>query len=419
MTIDNSFIKRKNLSNCEPKSESVLKLTEKTNCGETGKTPKRNNIIDIKKNKSFNHKNVDNIKKLKSSREKTDIIDIDNTSSYRILVKKRPKNEISKTSKRSKRRNSTSNIMFNNSRKTNNKSIYEICSCENININPRDNNNYNKDKLSFKNEDELINYVYKLYEEERKKKNYFNKKLRFTGFVLTKQYKGKNVYEIRIEDNIEKINNQLKNEKVTVNDEIIEIIHSEDKNKYINNLNELNKLYEENKRLKSENENLIEKGVGLNELIKKLEKEKFCLIDQINKLSNEIKELKNTNDKLIENNKNFPIQLNKNKLSQFQIESNSIFSIHKSINLNHGKGGANTKNISTLNYNENSLIINDKEKIKNDENYSNLISNENRYIIGHIIINDNFEDNNLIIQNQNHPKINDLVEEGMSDEELK
>ena len=259
----------------------------------------------------------------------------------------------------------------------------------------------------------VIDYINKIFKEEIKRNNYSNKKLEFTGFVLTKIYKGKNICEIRIEDNIEKINKNLKDEQVTINDKNIELIFLEDKKKFINNQNELNKLIEENKKLEFENENNMKKELNLNELIKKLDKEKMDLLEKINKLSIEMKDLKNINDKLIEESKNFKEKLSKSNIHK--IEKNSMFSIN-SIN---GKNNISNENIDIFKSNENCMITNDKEKIKNEENFKNFISDENKYIIGHIIINDNFEYNDLIIQNQNHPKINDLVEEGMSDEELK
>ena len=413
LSIENIFIKRKNITNFEKKSGSIEKLMNKPNLSEVEKTSKSNSTTNDQKNETFN-KDKDNSKKIKKiSVENKDNICNENTSSYKILVKKRPKNEISITSNRSKRRNSSSNIIFNNSKKINNKNIYEIYTCENININPRNNNFINKDKLNFNNEEELIDYINKIFKEEIKRNNYSNKKLEFTGFVLTKIYKGKNICEIRIEDNIEKINKNLQDEQVTINDKNIELIYLEDKNKFINYQNEINKLHEDNIKLRLENENIIKKELNLNELIKKLDEEKFGLIDKNNKLSNEMKNLQDINDKLIEENKNFKDKLSKNNL--FQIQNNSVLSIN-SINV---KNNINNENIDIFNSNENCLINNDKEKIKNDENCKNLISDENKYIIGHIIINDNFEYNNIIIQNQNHPKINDLVEEGMSDEELK
>ena len=68
----------------------------------------------------------------------------------------------------------------------------------------------------------MINYIFNKFEEERKKKSYFNRKLRFTGFVLSKKYKGKNLYDIRIEDDIEKINKQIKDEQILINDKEVE-----------------------------------------------------------------------------------------------------------------------------------------------------------------------------------------------------
>ena len=159
---------------------------------------------------------------------------------------------------------------------------FEIIKKENKN-----NNEPNKDNnFVFKNEDDMINYIFNKFEEERKKKNYFNRKLRFTGFILTKKYKGKNLCDIRIEDDIDKINEQLKKENILINDKRVVF-------KYIENINNINILEEDNKKLKEENEKLKQKDEIKNELIKKLDIEKQNLNDEIIKLKKELEELKN------------------------------------------------------------------------------------------------------------------------------
>ena len=109
-------------------------------------------------------------------------------------------------------------------------------------------------------EEEIIDYVYKKFEEERKKKSYFNRKLRFTGFILTKKYKGKNLYDIRIEDDLEQINQKLKDENVLINEKKVELFYADDLN-----LNRFKNLEEENKKLKEEIELMKKKENFKNE----------------------------------------------------------------------------------------------------------------------------------------------------------
>ena len=146
-------------------------------------------------------------------------------------------------------------------------------------------------KLIFNNEDELIEYVYNKFEDERKKKNYFNKKLRFTGFVLSKKYKGKNLCDIRIGDDIDQINKLLKSENILINDNRVEF-------KYVDEMNNIKILENEIKKQKEENEKLKKQDNKKNELIKKLEDEKLNLNKEIIKLKKEIsqqKEIRNEN----------------------------------------------------------------------------------------------------------------------------
>ena len=146
-------------------------------------------------------------------------------------------------------------------------------------------NKINNSKLIFNTEEEMIEYIYNKFEEERKKKNYFNRKLRFTGFVLSKKYKGKNLSDIRIEDNIDQINKKLKEENILVNGKKIELIFTDD-------LNNLKISKEENLKLKEEKENIFSKDNMKNELIKKLEDENLKLNQEIIKLKKEIENLK-------------------------------------------------------------------------------------------------------------------------------
>ena len=147
-----------------------------------------------------------------------------------------------------------------------------------------------ENKFIFNTEEEIIDYIYNKFEEERKKKSYFNRKLRFTGFVLTKKYKGKNLCDIRIEDNIEQINQQLKNENILINDKRVVF-------KFFEEINNIDLLEEENKKLREEKEKLNKKDIIKNELIKKLDNEKQSLNEELIKLKKEIEELKEKKEK--------------------------------------------------------------------------------------------------------------------------
>ena len=73
--------------------------------------------------------------------------------------------------------------------------------------------------------------------------------------------------DIRIEDDINQINQHLKDENVLINDKRVEF-------KYIGDVNDINILEEENKKLKEEIDNLHKKENAKNELIQKMDKEK-------------------------------------------------------------------------------------------------------------------------------------------------
>ena len=157
-------------------------------------------------------------------------------------------------------------LNFNENKET---KLFKVCQNEKIEIINKKNKEENniENKFVFKTEEEIIDYVYKKFEEERKKKSYFNRKLRFTGFILTKKYKGKNLYDIRIEDDLEQINQKLKDENVLINDKNVEL-------NYVEYSNRLKSLEEENKKLKEEINNLKKSNNSENEFNQKLENEK-------------------------------------------------------------------------------------------------------------------------------------------------
>ena len=248
----------------------------------------------------------------------------------RIIVKKRPLKENS----------ISNNNAINEYKKVKYKNFgkgkkFEIC--KNISFNYEN----KSDKIYFDNEDSILEYINKKYEED-KQKTYFNRKIKFTGFILTKKYKGKTLYDIRIEDDINKINSKLKEEKVEVNHELIQISFANkniEENEFKNKINNLEK---ELSKYKEENDLLSKKDNLKNELIKKLDKEKQNLCEEIKRLNNEIEKLKkiniNLNNKLLKakneiHSKNYEIK----NISSIFIEKGKKEKIFDTKNLTEGK----------------------------------------------------------------------------------
>jgi len=246
--------------------------------------------------------------------------------------------------------------------------------------------NENKNnKIIFDNEDNIIEYINKKFEEE-KKKTYFNRKLKFTGYILTKKYKGKNLYDIRIEDDIDKINQILKDEKVEVNNELIEI-------NYINNNSNKNKKEENEQKIliqnleneilnyKKDNELLTKKDNMKNLLIKKLDKEKQNLVEEINKITNENEKMKQLN--LTLNEKYLKLKLENIDFTNYKIENAFSFDI--------------IKNYKIKNFDDKKLK---EEKIENSNINDNNIIKVNNYINNEI---NNKGDNNNYFTKNNKP----------------
>ena len=404
-TISNINTKGNILSNNDTNSMNN-NLISTPNFSEYGKTPKRPcDIVDLKIKPFNNNEIMENNNKIIS--KNININFDDDTSPNKVLIKKRPKNEIPKPSLLNKRKNSSNSLNSkNSSSKLNikvNKDIFEICHKESINFEPIESQKEEyENKLVFNNDNEIVEYINKKYDDERKKKNYFNKKLRFTGFVLSKKYKGKNLYDIRIEDDLEKINHQFKEEQVVINDKSVELKFVEDKNdmgdneekksEVTNDNNKMDELDEEIKKLKSENEKLNKKDVVKNDLITKLDKEKQKLLEEIEKLTNSIEELKNTNNKLIEEKnekekakeeEKAETKMDSNKNNIFVIENGSL-TIIDSPNMNKNNNNNNDNNIkesSSLKVNEDNIIMNDDINIIDNLNINDInnnIDNDNK-----------------------------------------
>ena len=280
----------------------------------------------------------------------------------KILIKKRPLNE-----KASSQNILTefSKIKYKIKQKENNNKIFSIC--QNISFNYECINN---NKIIFDNEDNIIEYINKKFEEE-KKKTYFNRKIKFTGFILTKKYKGKILYDIRIEDDLDKINQKLKEENVQVNNELIQINHIINYNNDNNLKIEINNLEKEILKYKEENELLYKKDNMKNELINKLDKENQNLIDEVKKISNELKKEKALNNKYQQ------LKAGNIEFKKYEIENilsilienckNKIFDITKlkeeKIEINYiNKKNYNSNKVSLYNNTNDEVIGNEPKK---------------------------------------------------------
>ena len=293
------------------------------------------------------------------------------------------KNILTTISKETK--DSKENISKDNTNEKHNFNLVSPCQCNSFNLltetKEKTNKNEKTEKLLFNSENDVVEYVYKKFDEERKKKNYFNRKLRFTGFVLTKKLKGKNIFDIRIEEDLEKINKQLKEEGVTINNKQVELRYIGDKkneknNDKKNNENKINlkeKNSEECSKLKKENEVLIKKDEIKNELIKKLDKEKTNLIEEIKKLNKEIDVQKIINNKLMLAKKDSYI-FEKSKLKENNGEKLEIIAekkINTQLNSNitnkNENNNQNYYNDYKMNMNGNSQKENQKKQPKIQE----------------------------------------------------
>ena len=157
----------------------------------------------------------------------------------------------------------------------------------------------------------------------------------------------------------------------------------------------------------------------------KIENNSLFSINNIpkHKKENKQKSNENSNNKINNDQKK---ENNINKIGYCIIKSNKKNnSIIKEKKL-YSKENSNTKedfdkeNVNFLNYSKNELNnMSNKDRLKSiGEKYINIDSEVSKFFIGNIIINSDLEDN-LFIQNKSHPKINDLVEEGMSEDEYK
>ena len=277
----------------------------------------------------------------------------ENISNNRILVKKRPLKE-----------NSTKDLLNNNSKINLKNKNYKLSICPNTILNYLSKNK-NVNKIMFNNEEEIIDYISNKF--EKNKKSDTDKKLKYTGFILTKKYKGKILHEIRIEENINKINKKLKDEKIQIGNEQIQIT-TINYNEELDNLkNIIINLEKDLNKFKKENESITKKDFLRNGLINKLDKEKQNLIEENEKIHEELEKIKKLNDNL---DKELKLLTNKNKIDN--IIKN--YKIENTLTLN-------INNVSKIEEIDNKKLKEEKVKIintpKSKHNSNNLSINLN------------------------------------------
>ena len=123
---------------------------------------------------------------------------------------------------------------------------------------------------------------------------------KLTGFILTRKTKGKKVYDLHLEDDIDKINSIFKNKEVMINNEIIQIISLKKLISYQNDLRNY-----DDKVYKLENE--------LNKKEINKEKDKDKEIEKLKDKDRQITSLKAKNDELNNLVKNQEQQINQNE----------------------------------------------------------------------------------------------------------
>ena len=200
----------------------------------------------------------------------------DKTNKFKVLIKKRPLNEMK-----------IKNISYKKFQ--NLKYINEKDKESNKNNNNDAQSHFNQkanlfiiDRTSF-----LINSTMKNNSNDYEKEN---KKI-----IIINNKNKESLKKIYIEEeSIEKINEKLLSEKFTINKVPVKFIPLIDNDKNKDTL-----LKEELKRLKEENEILNKKDKLKSELINKLDKEKQNLIEEIKKLSGELGAEKMRNEKII------------------------------------------------------------------------------------------------------------------------
>ena len=272
----------------------------------------------------------------------------------------------------------------------------------------------NKKRMFFDNDDEIISFVKNKFKEKSTKylselqsKNYVtnifgninnnNKhqknKYSYTGFVLTKKIKGKNILEFELNNinSLESINKIFKSEKFEINNEQV----------IFTTVNYLLQLREENKNIKIDNNKIKDDNKTINLNSTKIKDEnnfiKLKYVKLKNDYDNILKDLKLANSKnkeyaddIIKKDiiiKKYEKKINQNqneikniekKISSYKnTNNNNTFLINQEIEININK--ISKKKISS----DANKDINNQNNVKINENQNNF---ENNWIYGKNII---------------------------------
>ena len=295
-----------------------------------------------------------------------------------------------------------------------------------IGVYNKNSNNANKEpiydnnggKLSFNNDDEVIRYIKKKIREE-KDLQYNNNKMKYNYFNLIKMFHGKKLYEIGLENNLDKINAILEKENVEVEHEPIMFIFKKDLNKIKNgeiilknnsqnnsdNHEEIEKLIKEKEKIINENEKLKKKIELMNNINNKNnldEKNK-----DYDKLLKEIEKLNEQN-----NEKQNMLNEYEKKMSQYDqiVEVNNILQVEKE---------KYTKYIIELQeYNEKIIIEYNKMKAQLESELSNKKQSNNFNSNELDIISADFFELININRNKSINNINNITFEEIQNEEI-
>ena len=320
-----------------------------------------------------------------------------------------------------KKNNVTNQSNFNNLEATN------LPMINYIGVYNKNSNNANKEpiydnnggKLSFNNDDEVIRYIKKKIREE-KDLQYNNNKMKYNYFNLIKMFHGKKLYEIGLENNLDKINAILEKENVEVEHEPIMFIFKKDLNKIKNgeiifknnnstnnpdNREEIGKLIKEKEKIINENEKLKKKIELMNNINNKNnldEKNK-----DYDKLLKEIEKLNEQN-----NEKQNILNEYEKKMSQYDqiVQVNNILQVEKE---------KYTKYIIELQeYNEKIIIEYNKMKTQLESELSNKKQSNNFNSNKLDIISADFFEIININRNKSINNINNITFEEIQNEEI-
>ena len=272
-TIKTSGIEKKNIDSQKIKNPSPKDKNIKNNI----------NIINPNKPVKEEEKNVINITQQNK-------IEINNKEE--IIT-----DEKEKAKKEEKKENNSSKKISNNLKIENNiKFMYPKIKIDN--------------NLIFKNNDEIIDYI-KNQMKEGKIKNILQKlelkKNDFTGFTLSKKNQGYTIYEIEFEDNIEKINETIKKQKVEINKKQVEL-------RYVNEIEPTPIKNEKNvKNEKNEKNEKTEKNEAKDKKVVTENKKPENLIHAMKNKTIERETVNLKNDKINSDIKNLQNKIHKQK----------------------------------------------------------------------------------------------------------